>query len=211
MADIDQLEKAVSAFRDKFGGTPEVVAFGPGRVNLIGEHTDYNDGFVLPFALPFRTIVCGSRSTNSDGISEVYTINMDASARFKVGAMEKGEPSWANYVKGTIAQYTSCLPEGFSINVVIASNVPLGSGLSSSASLEVGVATLLEALMKKYNISFTESCLEGGVAKALRCQKAEHEWADTPCGIMDQYISALGQSQNLLLIPFLFFRISPGI
>merc|ERR1711871_40806 len=111
---------------------------------------------------------------------------------FIISDMKKGDPEWANYVKGTIAQYLPDLPQNAVIDMVIVSNVPLGAGLSSSAALEVAVATFLETL---YNITTVT-----GVEKALRCQKAEHTWADTPCGIMDQYISAMGQDGNLLLI-----------
>ena len=111
------------------------------------------------------------------------------------GNMQKGDLygdlDWADYVKGTITQYISDIPADAAIDMIIVSNVPVGAGLSSSAALEVAVATFLEAL---YNITTVN-----GVEKALRCQKAEHTWADTPCGIMDQYISAMGQDGNLLL------------
>ena len=106
--------------------------------------------------------------------------------------MIKGEPIWANYVKGAIFQYLPDLPPDAAINLVLISTVPMGAGLSSSAALEVAVATFLETLFGISNVT--------GVEKALRCQKAEHEWADTPCGIMDQYISAMGKEGNLLLI-----------
>jgi galactokinase len=96
------------------------------------------------------------------------------------------------YVQGVIHQYLDDLPKGFAFNAVIASNVPLGSGLSSSAALEVATATFLEKLCGISHVS--------GVMKALRCQHAEHTFCDTPCGIMDQYISAMGKRGNLLLI-----------
>lgn len=105
--------------------------------------------------------------------------------------LSKGEPSWVNYIKGTIFQYLDDLPTPLAINICIASNVPLGSGLSSSASLEVAVATFLEQLC---------GLSTPGVTKALRCQKAEHDFADTPCGVMDQFISAMGKRGQLLLI-----------
>lgn len=138
------LLKAINTFRTNFGSDPEVAAFAPGRVNLIGEHTDYNDGFVLPFALPFRTIVvaskivdsCGYSCTDSNIIS--CTINENATpVSFNVGPnLAKGQPEWANYVKGTVFHYLKDLPLNFAFNAVIISDVPLGSGLSSSASLE---------------------------------------------------------------------------
>lgn len=185
-------------FKEKFDGKrePECVAFAPGRCNLIGEHVDYTGGFVLPFAMPFKTVIVGSKSTRENGETQVYTSISAGEAyvdtTFKISDMRKESPEWANYIKGTITQYLPELPPNASIDMVIVSNVPLGAGLSSSAALEVAVATFLENL---YNITTVT-----GVEKALRCQKAEHTWADTPCGIMDQYISAMGQDGNLLLI-----------
>ena len=158
-----------------------------------GEHTDYNDGFVLPFALPFKTVVVGSLRSGGVAESQVVSCSMNSGPEtFTINKMmKKGEPSWLNYVKGTIFQYLDDLPSPLAINICIASNVPLGSGLSSSASLEVAVATFLEQLC---------GLNTPGVTKALRCQKAEHDFADTPCGVMDQYISAMGKRGNLLLI-----------
>lgn len=186
------IAQASSLFKDKFGSDPQKVVFAPGRVNLIGEHTDYNDGFVLPFALPFKTVVVGSRAASTE--STVFSITQEniLEHKFVMSSMVKGEPVWANYIKGSIFQYLPDLPPDAAINIVLISNVPMGAGLSSSAALEVAVSTFLECL---FNISSVTK-----VGKALRCQKAEHEWADTPCGIMDQYISAMGETDNFLLI-----------
>ena len=138
-SDAEPLSRAVKRFRAEFGGRePECCVFAPGRVNLIGEHTDYNDGFVLPFALPFRTYVVGS-IVRGGGPSTVVTCTFaeDSKAVFEINSsLSKGTPTWANYVKGTIVQYLADLPPGLAFNAVIASDVPLGSGLSSSASLE---------------------------------------------------------------------------
>lgn len=129
--------EAVRAFKEQFGSSPEVAVFAPGRVNLIGEHVDYNDGFVLPFALPFRTIVVGKKSTSNT--TRVYSTAFKGTAEFIINdTLSKGSPVWANYVKGTIFQYLKDLPTstGVAFDAVIWSDVPLGSGLSSSASLE---------------------------------------------------------------------------
>jgi galactokinase len=160
---------------------------------LLGEHTDYNGGFVLPFALPFKTVVVGSFSKEASGQSRVVSCSMGSSPEYFTIDKDlcKGQPAWVNYVKGTIFQYLDDLPAPLAINLCIASNVPLGSGLSSSASLEVAVATFLEQLC---------ALDTPGVTKALRCQRAEHDFADTPCGVMDQFISAMGKRGNLLLI-----------
>lgn len=183
--------QAIKLFREKFHCDPDVAVFAPGRANLIGEHTDYNDGFVLPFALPYKTVIVAARSNSK--LSKVVSGEFPSElVEFAIDEnLAKGEPTWANYVKGTVFQYLSDLPKGSGFFAAIVSNVPLGSGLSSSAALEVSTATMLEAL---YNIDIE------GVNKALRCQKAEHTFADTPCGIMDQYISSLGKEGNLLLI-----------
>ena len=194
------LLKAMDVFLRNYGSEPEVAVYAPGRVNLIGEHTDYNDGFVLPFALPFRTIVLASKIVDSCGYScidsNVVSCTIDDSnlpVSFRIDeTLEKGQPTWANYVKGTIYHYLKDLPMNFAFNAVIISNVPLGSGLSSSAALEVAIGTALEQLCGLTNVN--------GVEKALRCQKAEHTFCDTPCGIMDQFISSLGEKGKLLLI-----------
>jgi len=191
MSENPILKQAVALYENAFGGSPSVRVFAPGRVNLIGEHTDYNGGFVLPFALPFRTVVVGSLSKEKQ--SRVVSSSVPATTEFfEINSnLSKGQPEWVNYVKGTIFQYLSDLPASTSVNIAIASNVPIGSGLSSSASLEVAIATFLEQL---FGLQTSK------VTKALRCQKAEHDFADTPCGIMDQYISAMGKKGNLLLI-----------
>ncbi len=131
------LQTTIDEFVKKFGYSPDVAAYAPGRVNLIGEHTDYNDGFVLPFALPYKTIIVGNK-TNS-GICRVYSCSQEKSniVEFLVNEqLSVGEPSWANYVKGTVFQYLKDLPKGFGFDAVVSTTVPIGSGLSSSASLE---------------------------------------------------------------------------
>jgi galactokinase len=128
--------QAIELFSAKFQKFPEIAVSAPGRVNLIGEHTDYNDGFVLPFALPNKTVIVG---TIAEGKStKVYSaFNEEQPAEFEINAnLSKGLPRWANYVKGTIYQYLKDLPPNFAFHAVIVSNVPMGSGLSSSASLE---------------------------------------------------------------------------
>ncbi len=194
------LGQAVSRFEEEYGRAPRIAVFAPGRVNLIGEHTDYNDGYVLPFALPFRTIIVGDfvPPSSLSRLSSIVSCNIsnpkECSATFTIDEnLTKGEPKWSNYVRGTVKQYVNDLPKDAAFQAVVISDVPIGSGLSSSASLEVATATFLEDL---YNIKLAG----GGVEKALRCQKAEHTFADMPCGIMDQYCSAMGQQGSLLLL-----------
>ena len=136
---------AIKKFNNYFGKDPQVAVFAPGRVNLIGEHTDYNDGFVLPFALPFRTIVLARKAFDGEqghhcACSSVVSCNITESGTpvsFVIGPeLTKGYPAWGNYIKGTVFQYLKDVPVDFSFNAVIISDVPLGSGLSSSAALE---------------------------------------------------------------------------
>mmetsp|Transcript_12139 Transcript_12139/g.16669 ORF Transcript_12139/g.16669 Transcript_12139/m.16669 type:complete len:475 (-) Transcript_12139:805-2229(-) len=189
------LKEGIEFFRSKFDCDPTLCAFAPGRVNLIGEHTDYNDGFVLPFALPYRTYLIGSRAVNTTE-TKIHSKSQEPSvATFEINSnLSMGEPQWADYIKGTIFQYLPEIEAGFAFNAVAVTSVPLGGGLSSSAALEVATATFLEGLLGEKASSVSK------VTKALRCQKAEHDFANTPCGIMDQYISAMGSKGNLLLI-----------
>lgn len=132
-----QLLEAVNIFRSKFASNPEVAVFAPGRANLIGEHTDYNEGFVLPFALPYRTIIVASKASGEN--CTVYSTAIDGTpAVFRADkSLEQGEPGWANYVKGVIFQYLDDLSHvKVAFNAIVVSNVPLGSGLSSSAAIE---------------------------------------------------------------------------
>ena len=192
------LAETKKIFAEKFGTEPEILVAAPGRVNLIGEHTDYNGGYVFPMAIERYTIIAASR-TNADKAT-IWTNNCGrkavsrAAGEFAVrGEIEPDDAGdWTSYVQGTIA---CALEKGAKIegafNAVINSNVPLGGGLSSSASLEVAVATLMEELSgHKF----------GKEEKSLLCQKAEHVFAHMACGIMDQFISALGQKDCAMLL-----------
>ncbi|HEX7009013.1 MAG TPA: galactokinase, partial [Phycisphaeraceae bacterium] len=186
----DQLERAVASFRKMFGREPTCAAAAPGRVNLIGEHTDYNDGFVLPMAIERQTLIVAA--PRADQEAHLVSTGVDSRAVFPVSPdLQPGQPAWANYVRGVVH---GCLTRGLSVSgfdALIDSTVPTGAGLSSSAALEVAAATLIEAL--------TGQRLDP-VDKALLCQQAEHTFAGMPCGIMDQFISALGQAGQALLI-----------
>lgn len=137
MSNDIQAIQAVKLFRQTFGVEPEVAVYAPGRANLIGEHTDYNEGFVLPFALPYKTVIvasklpAGSKSTIISGEYSTETVDF-----FIEKNLSKGTPTWANYVKGTVFQYLKDLPKGAAFQAAIISNVPIGGGLSSSAALE---------------------------------------------------------------------------
>ncbi len=190
-ADITaQLARLTDAFTAAYGRPPTHAAVAPGRVNLIGEHTDYNDGFVLPMAIQRQTVIVAARSDRP--AARVRSTGAEGEAEFALdGQMAPGEPAWANYVKGAVH---GCLQRGLdpgAFDAVLDSTVPAGGGLSSSASIEVATATLIEAL--------SDQRLDP-VDKALLAQKAEHDFAGVPCGIMDQFISAMGREGSALLI-----------
>ena len=176
-------ETVTPYFIEYFGQAPTHVAAAPGRVNLIGEHTDYNNGFVMPMALDNHCVVavapspvgkhrfCGSLG---DQIHEIAVED----------ALVPGEPFWSNYVRGVLANLHRRGIEIGPVDMLIDSNVPRGGGLSSSAALEVAVCTALAAFAG-VEIDPKEVALIG--------QAVEHEFVNVPCGIMDQFISANGK------------------
>jgi galactokinase len=166
-----------------------LVALAPGRVNLIGEHIDYCDGFVLPLAIE-RYVVIAARPNDSQTAritsTGEATIEIDLSK-----AQEIADPKWSNYLRGVIRGFQDLkykLP-GFDASIV--SSIPLGAGLSSSAALECAFATLLEGLV---------DAVLPLADKALLAQRAEHDFAGVPCGIMDQFASTFGMKDQLILI-----------
>jgi len=188
----DAVTRVRDAFRAHFGRAPRWLASAPGRVNLIGEFTDFNDGFVLPMAIERHTLIAAAPNDTADKIvlrseASAETVTVDLSQGLRPDA--KGR--WANYPKGVLAGFLELgyQPHGF--DAVIHSTVPIGAGLSSSAALETAMASLLEAV--------TGVTLDP-VDKILLCQKAEHTYAGVPCGIMDQFISTLGRAGQVMLL-----------
>jgi galactokinase len=179
-------------FSKMYGREPRWIVAAPGRVNVIGEHTDYNDGFVLPTAIERYAVMAADKSADGKNTIQIRDITGIEPALIDVSVPVKpGKPKWSNYPRGVVA---GCLERNLNpggLDVLLHSTVPLGSGLSSSASLEVCTATLIEAVTGRTIVP---------VEKALLCQKAEHEFAGVPCGIMDQFISVMGQQNNLLLL-----------
>ena len=177
-------------FELQYQETPRLFS-APGRVNLIGEHTDYNDGFVLPMAIDRRTFVAGAARTDTRVV--VRSLSAESSIEFDLsrpGPPRRGQ--WVDYVEGT-AQ--ALLQRGFAIsgaNLLIDSDVPLGAGLSASAALELAVGYALASLGSAATLDRVQLALAG--------QAAEHDYVGTLCGIMDQYIAALGQAGRALLI-----------
>ncbi|CAI0908971.1 Galactokinase [Serratia entomophila] len=179
-------------FTAHFGYAPALTIQAPGRVNLIGEHTDYNDGFVLPCAIDYQTVIaCAKRDDR-----QIRAIAVDYDHQQDLFALDDpivSHPTqrWSDYVRGVVKHLQIRNPDFGGADLVIAGNVPQGAGLSSSASLEVAVGQALQAL---YALPLD------GVALALNGQEAENQFVGCNCGIMDQLISALGQRDHALLI-----------
>lgn len=173
-----------------FGGAPEVNASAPGRVNLLGEHTDYNDGFMLPVATPQRTMVALSRS--GDDHFHFYSPNLDATVTFaRDGSAPQG---FGSYIEGCIRLVQA---EGIAVpplRVYVETDLPVGSGLSSSAALEVAMLRAMRALL-----DIGPDALDD-VKLARIAQRAEIEYARVNCGIMDQMASSLADESNMLFI-----------
>ncbi len=187
----DLAAQVAGEFNVIYGRAPRWIVAAPGRVNVIGEHTDYNDGFVLPMAIE-RYAVMAADAATGPGVVSVYDTQFKDTAKIDVTQpVTKGAPKWSNYIRGVLAGFQRRGQVIPGLDVAMVSTVPLGGGLSSSAALEVCTATLLEAA--------TGQRIDP-VEKALLAQQAEHEFAGVPCGIMDQFISALGREGNLLLL-----------
>jgi galactokinase len=179
-------------FHDNFGAAPTIIARAPGRVNLIGEHTDYNDGFVLPCAISKQTMV--AVRGRADGRVRIVSADLgDAKAEFSVDqAAAPGTETWSNYVRGMV---DGLLREGARLSgadVAIMGDMPQGTGLSSSAALENAAGLALAALGGMADI-------DRGVLAKLG-QRTEHLFAGCKCGIMDQLVSAAAVEGTALLI-----------
>ncbi len=185
------IQQAQQIFTQKFKIQPTLTTYAPGRVNIIGEHTDYNDGFVMPCAINFGTAVSGIK--RDDHRWTVYAADLQEADEFSLdGKIEKSPHKWANYVRGVVKFIQERCPDfKQGANLVISGNVPLSSGLSSSAALEVAVGKFCQQL-GNLPLSHTDIALNG--------QKAENQFVGANCGNMDQLISALGQKDHLLMI-----------
>lgn len=186
---MDLKSRVIAAFEDTYNSQPAFVIRSPGRVNLIGEHTDYNDGFVLPMAIN-RAIWLAVRP-RADDIVHVQSLNFHNTASFNLQHFAHEDAGWIEYIKGIawVLREAGHALKGW--EGVISGDVPVGAGLSSSAALELAAARSFAAV----------SDLPWDPAQmALLSQRAECEWIGMQCGIMDQLIAAAGQADKALLI-----------
>lgn len=176
-------------FQEKYGASPRIFR-APGRVNLIGEHTDYNDGFVMPAAIGSYTWIAAAR--REDHILEVYSGHFDEKINLSLDRLA-GPPRrhWSDFIRGVAATLQDAGHLLSGANLFIHGEVPLGAGLSSSASLEVCTALALSSL-SGIDVPFLEL--------VKLCQKAEHEYVGTRCGIMDQFIASFGAAGHALML-----------
>ena len=175
-------KRAREAYVERFGGEPEVVASAPGRINLIGEHTDYNEGFVLPCAIDRRIAVAAGRSDDET----LYSADFDEES-----PLRGEDDSWAKYPRGVLWALREAGHEAGGFRSALAGDVPRASGLSSSAAIEAATALALDAL---FGLGLDKKTL------ARICQRAENEYVGVQSGIMDQYASLLGEAGSALLI-----------
>jgi len=189
----------VAHFTQRFGEAPAVVVRAPGRVNLIGEHTDYNDGFVLPLAID-RAAWIALRPRNDCRVS-VYSIDYNEGREFDLSALKHEKAGWVEYLKGVAwcLQDAGMNLKGF--EGVLAGDVPLGAGLSSSAALEMATARAFAAV---------SGIPWDAVAQAKLGQRAENKWIGVNCGIMDQLISATGRAGHAMLIDCRSLELQPA-
>ena len=177
-----------TGFERRFGGAPALCARAPGRVNLIGDHTDYNQGFVLPMAID-RAVWIAARP-RADRRVLVHSLDFRRDAEFSLDDETRGS-GWIEYLRGVAWIFGQDRLPTVGWEGVIAGDVPRGAGLSSSAAVELATARLFAALS---DIPWSP------VEMALRGQRAENQWVGVNCGIMDQLISAAGEAKHALLI-----------
>ncbi|MGI8739785.1 MAG: galactokinase [Gammaproteobacteria bacterium] len=186
MIDLARLR---DAFRARYGDEPRLFR-APGRVNLIGEHTDYNDGFVLPMAIDREVVVAAA--ARDDRRVRAFSLDLDAAVEFDLdrpGPKRRG--SWLDYLEGVAQALEGSGVRLTGAELAITSDVPVGAGLSSSAALEVAVGMALTSVSRA-NV--------GKLDLALAGQRAEHDYVGINCGIMDQFASALARASHALLI-----------
>jgi galactokinase len=183
------IDLVLEKFEERFGGTPRVFR-APGRVNLIGEHTDYNDGFVMPFAIDRETLTAGA--ARNERIINVAALDINEEASIDLDSPPvKNRGTWVDYVEGTARNLADRTQLTTGADLVFSSTVPIGSGLSSSAALETSIGF---ALLSLANIQVDRRDL------AFAAQAAEHDFVGTRSGIMDQFTSCFARAGHSMLL-----------
>ena len=184
---MNNRQSTTAAFLENFGNRPDVIVKSCGRINILGEHTDYNDGFVLPAAIDKHIYFAASKNNSNT----LRFIALDFGEQIEVDLDEiiKSDKSWANYCLGIVEQFKQldCDLEG--VDCVFGGDIPIGAGVSSSAALEGGLALCINTL---FNIGMSKPKL------ALLAQRAEHEFVGMPCGIMDQFSTLMGKHDQVI-------------
>lgn len=192
MTQVNDVQKMLNAFNNVFDeASPQIIARAPGRVNLIGEHTDYNEGFVFPMALEFQILTAARQ--RSDRLVRIHSFDYRKTVEFSLDDPIgfDAENRWSNYPRGVLSLLLEMGIELSGMDLIFTGNIPQGSGLSSSAALEVGVGITLQGLF---------GFIMDGPELARLCQRAENCFVGMNCGIMDQFISMMGQKDHALFL-----------
>ncbi len=185
---MDPLVTAIiETFRASFGAEPALLVRSPGRINLIGEHTDYNMGFVLPAAIDREMFFAISPRT--DKVCRTIAYNLNREETFATDQLEKTEEKWTYYLKGVIDQIQKLGYEFHGFDLVFGGNIPVGAGVSSSAALEAGLAFAINEL---YQLGIPKMAL------VQLCQRAENQFVGLNCGIMDMFASLMGDTDAVI-------------
>ena len=192
----DLLEFAAAKYEEQFGKSPEAAAYAPGRVEILGNHTDYNGGYVMAAAIDKGTVLVGGQL--GDGEISLHAIDLNRSASFNYSSFTRdSRNSWANYVLGVVQQLKNADIEGGGFTAAISSRIPMGAGLSSSAAMEVATTFLLKQLYP-FDLERME------IAKL--CQRAENQFVGVSSGLLDQFSSTFGAPDNLLFLDCVTFE-----
>ena len=192
-------ERTVATFEKAFGASPAFFVAAPGRVNLIGEHTDYNDGFVLPAAIDRYAFM--AVAPRADRRVRLVAADFGARSMFDLDHIATdGTQRWSNYQRGVAWALQEAGFPLAGLDVALSSDIPVGSGLSSSAAVEIAMA---------YAFQIAGDLAIDGAQRALLCQKAENDFVGMNCGIMDQFIVSLGERDHALLIDCRTLEYSP--
>jgi galactokinase len=177
----------ISQFKELYSKTPTLVVRGPGRINLIGEHTDYNDGFVLPAAID--KAIYFAIAPREDDNCNIYAFDLNSSDTFNISTIRKSDKSWANYLIGVVDELQKAGQKIKGFDLVFGGDIPLGAGVSSSAAVETGLAFALNQL---YALGL-ETMQMVKIGKA-----AENNFVGVNCGIMDQFASMFGKKDTVI-------------